>query len=240
MNLGNTEPEAIGKPSALAQVANLFVAPGQALDYARDRPGMWWLPLGIVLALQAIMAFWVGLTINIAAWRQIMVETAARTNPEHAQQAIQMITQHGRGFLMITMLLGLIGTSIVYLLYALYLFLADKLFSADNRGYGQWFSFTAWTWLPVSLGIIASIVTWALSNKSAHLMQLDVTNLNTLFFHLKPGSHLFRVAQFSVLQFWVIGLVTYGLKRWRGHGTGKALAIAMAPYVVIYAIMYFI
>lgn len=239
MNQTNPEPETTSKPSALAQVVNLFVAPGQALDYARQKPGMWWLPLGIVLVLQAVMAVWVALTINIAAWRQMMVETAARANPEHAQQAIQMITQHGRSFLMFTMLAGLIGMVIIELLYALYLFLADKLFSADSRGFGQWFSFTAWTWLPVSLGIIASLIAWALSNKSGHLDQLDVTNLNTLFFHVKPGSHLFRVAQFSLLQFWVIGLTTYGLKRWRNHGTGKALAVALAPYVVIYAIMYF-
>ncbi len=239
MNQTNPEPGTTSKPSALAQVVNLFVAPGQALDYARDRPGMWWLPLGIVLALQAVMGVWVALTMNMAAWRQMMVETITRTNPDHAQQAIQMVTQHGRGYLLFGMLVGLVFMVIIELLYALYLFLADKLFSADSRGYGQWFSFTAWTWLPVSLGVIASIVAWALSNKSSHLSQLDVTNLNTLFFHFKPQDHLFRVAQFSLLQFWVIGLATFGLKRWRGHGTGKALAIAVAPYVVIYAIMYF-
>ena len=238
MNLANSDSEASGKPSALAQLANLFVAPGQALDYARERPRMWWLPLGIVLVLQAVLGVWVALTINMAAWRQMMVETMSRANPEHAQQAIQMVTQHGRGYLLIGMLAGVIFMVIIELLYALYLFLTDKLFSADNRGFGQWFSFTAWTWLPISLGLIASIIAWVLSNKSGHLDQLDVTNLNTLFFHLKQGSHLYRVAQFSVLQFWVIGLATFGLKRWRGHGTGKALAIAIAPYVVIYAIMY--
>ncbi len=240
MNLNHSEPEATGKTSALAQLVNLFVAPGQALDYAREKPGMWWLPLGIVLVLQAVMGVWVAMTMNMAAWRQMMVETVSRANPEHAQQAIQMITQHGRGYLLFGMLVGVVFMVIVELLYALYLFLADKLFSADNRGFGQWFSFTTWTWLPISLGLIASIIAWALSNKSGHFDQLDVTNLNTLFFHFKPGSHLFRVAQFSVLQFWVIGLATYGLKRWRGHGTGKALAIAIAPYVVIYAIMYFV
>lgn len=240
MNLSTEEPETPSKPSALAQVVNLFVAPGQALDYARERPGMWWLPLGIVLALQAVMGVWVALTMNMAAWRQMMVETISRANPDHAQQAIHMVTQHGRGYLLFGMLIGLVGMVIIELLYALYLFLADKLFSASNQGYGQWFSFTTWTWLPVSLGLIASIIAWALSDKSTHLMQMDVTNLNTLLFHLKPGSHLFRIAQFSVLQFWVIGLVAYGLKRWRGHGTAKALAIALAPYVAIYAIMYFV
>lgn len=239
MNENQSEPEENAKPSAFAQVANIFVAPAQALDYARERTGMWWLPLGIVLLLQAVLGAWVAMTINIAAWRQMMVETISRANPDHAQQAINMLTQHGRDYLLFGMLTGLAGMVIIELLYALYLFVADKVFSADSRGYGKWFSFTAWTWLPVSLGLIASIVAWALSNKSTHLTQMDVTNLNTLFFHLKPGSHLFRIAQFSILQFWVIGLVTYGLKRWRNHGTAKALAIAVAPYVVIYAIMYF-
>lgn len=240
MNLNHSEPEENTKPSALAQVVNLFVAPGQALDYARERPGMWWLPLGILLAVQAVMAVWVALTMNMAAYHQMIAESIARTNPEHAQQAIQMMTQHGRGFLMFGMLIGLVGLVIVELLYALYLFLADKVFSADSGSYGQWFSFSVWTSLPATLGIIASLVAWALSNKSIPLEQVDVTSLNNLFFHLKPGTHLFRIAQFSILQFWVLGLMTYGLKRWRNHSTAKALAIAIAPYVVIYAIMFFV
>jgi len=234
----NTPDESKG--SAFSQVINLFVAPGQALDYAREHPGNWWLPLGIVLALQAVMAVWIALTININAWHQMMAQAMAKANPEHAQQAIQMLSSHGRGYLMVVMLMGLIGTVIAELLYALYLFLADKVFSADSKGYGKWFSFTTWTGLPVALGIMASIIAWGLSSKTGSLEHLDVTNLNSLVFHFHQGSPFYKVAQFSILQFWVIGLVTYGLKRWCRHGTGKALAIALLPYIAVYGILYLI
>lgn len=232
--------EATSEPSALSQLANLFVAPSHALDYADRHPKMWWLPLGIVLVLNAVLGVWVALTMNLAAVHAMMVAAIRKSNPEHAQQAIQMISNHGRGFFLLGVIGGLIGLVVVELIYALYLFLSDKVFSADSRGFGRWFSFTTWTWLPISLAYIAAIIAWAVSNHAGSMGHGDVTSLNALFFHLKPGNSLFKLAQFSLLQFWVIGLVTYGLKRWCRHGTGKALAIALIPYIVVYAIMYLV
>lgn len=240
MNQRTTEPETTHKPSALAQVINLFVTPGQALDYADRHPKMWWLPLGIVLALNAALGVWVAFTMNLTALHAMMVAAVKKANPEHAEQAIQMISNHGRGYVLLGVFIGLIVLVIIELLYALYLFLADKIFSADSRGYGRWFSFTTWTWLPLSLAYIAAMIAWAVSSHGGAYMQGDVTSLNALFFHLKPGDHLFKLAQFSILQFWVIGLLTYGLMRWCRHGMAKALGIALLPYIVVYGIMFLV
>ncbi len=228
------------KPSALSQLINLFVAPAQALDYADRHPKMWWLPLGITLVFNAALGIWVVLTMNLAAWREMMIQLVGKANPDHAAQAIQLISQHGRGYLMLGTIVGLAGLVIIELLFALYLFLADKIFSADSRGYGHWFSFTTWVWLPIVLGSIAAMIAWTMSNHGGDLTQIDVTTLNALFFHLKPGDHLYKLAQFSIFQFWVIGLVAYGLKRWCRHGTDKALVIALVPYVVVYGIIFLV
>ncbi len=228
--------------SALVQLGNLFVAPGQALDYADRHPKMLWLPLGLTVVLNTVLGIWFALTVNMAAWRAAMISAAAKTNPQAAQRAAELYLHHGRAIVLAQFGIGsLIGLLIVELLFALYLFLADKLFSADSRGYGRWLSFTGWTWLPVTLGIIAGMVVWAVSSHdSSGISLLDVTSLNALFFHLPVGSRYYRLAQFSILQFWVIGLVAFGLKRWCGHSTGKAMGIALAPYVLIYGILFLI
>lgn len=239
MNLANSESEPTSKPKLLPQIANIFVSPSQALDYARQKPGSWWLPLGILLVLNAIFSFWWALTVNLNAFHLEQMRILTRMNPEHAQQFGHYIMHQGRGGLIFGVAIGLVVLVIIELIFALYLFLADKLLSSDNSGYGQWFSFTNWTSLPAALGFIAGIVAFAVS-KHPSVQPTDVTSLNTLFFHFKPWDHLYKVAQFSILNFWVIGLVTYGLKRWRNHSTGKALAIALAPYVVVYLIMYLV
>ncbi|MGH8427216.1 MAG: YIP1 family protein [Gammaproteobacteria bacterium] len=231
--------DTVAHSSAVAQLGNLFVAPAQALDYADRRPGMLWLPFGITLALDLALGVWVSLTMNLAAFHAMIIQAMSKANPEHASQAIQMITQHGRGYLLIGAIVGVVGLAIIELLFALYLFLCDKLFSADSRGYGRWFSFTAWTWLPISLGLIAAMIAWAVTSHGTGTPP-DVTSLNSLIFHFEPGDRYYKLAQFSILDFWVIGLVAYGLTRWCRHGVGKALAIALAPFVVVYGIIFLV
>lgn len=226
--------ESRSNASALAQLGNLFVAPAQALDYADRRPKMLWLPFALTLVANAILGFWIALTMSLPGWRAMMIHIVARTRPEAAGR----LADAGRGYLIIGAAVGIAVVAVIELVYALYLFLADKLFSADSRSYVRWFSFTAWTWLPVVLAYIAGMIAWGLSAHGASLTPGDVTSLNVLFFHLGPASPYYRIAQFSILQFWVIGLVTYGLMRWCRHRAGKAFAIAVAPYVVVYGIMF--
>jgi|GEM_PF-961593 len=235
----NEESNAAPRGSALAQLGNLFVAPAQALDFADRRAKMLWLPLLITLACQAALGAWFALTVNLGSWRAAILQGIAARNPEAASHAAQMYAHHGRAILLGQFAGGgVVWLLIIELLFALYLFLADKIFSADSRGYGRWFSFTAWTSLPMALGSIAGMVAWALSNHAANFDLLAVTSLNTLFFHLHPGDAYYRLAQFSILQFWTIGLMVFGLKRWCRHGTSKALGIALAPYVVVYGLLF--
>ncbi|MGH8225990.1 MAG: YIP1 family protein [Gammaproteobacteria bacterium] len=231
--------EIAGKPGLFSQVANIFVAPGQALDYVRSNARSWWLPLGILLVFTAAFSLWWALTVNLDAYHMAQMQMLTQLHPENADKYAHFIMHQGRGALMIGVVASLAFIAVVELLYALYLFLADKIFSADSKGYGQWFAFTTWTALPIVLATIASMIAFAVSNKTG-LHPADVTSLNNLIFHLSPGDGLYKIAQFSILSFWVIGLIAFGLKRWCGHGTGKALAIAIAPYVVVYGVLYLI
>jgi len=227
-------------PSALAQLGNIFLAPAQALDYAREHPKMWWLPYGITLLLQLILGLWVAATVNIKYIHAMMAHAIMQSNPEHANQAIKMLNEHGRGFMMIGAIGGVIALGVGELLFALYLFLADKTLSAAPRSFGKWFSFTAWTWMPITIAIIIGGIVWGLSSHNG--MATDPTSLNALFFHFSPFRQkaLYSVAQFSLLEFWIIALVAWGVKRWCNYSTAKSMGIAVLPFIVVYLIKFFL
>jgi hypothetical protein len=235
-----TVNEPVKNPTALAQLDNLFLSPSRALDYAHEHAKMWWLPFCITLGLQLILGIWIAATINIKYVHAMMAHAIMLSKPEHAQQAIQMINQHGRGFFMMGMVFGVVALGIGEVIFALYLFVADKLTSAASRGYGKWFSFTAWTWLPLTIATIIAGIVWGLSSHSA--MPHDPTSLNALIFHFNPATQmsLYRVAQFSLLEIWVIALVAFGVKRWCNASTAKAIVVALIPYVAYYLIKFFI
>lgn len=237
--MDDTDTRPARADSPVAQLGNLFVAPSQALDYAHERARMWWLPFAIVLGLQLLLGIWVAATINIQVVQQMMIQAVAQSNPQQAQRTIEMIQGHGRGFLMIGVVSGVIALGVGEVLVALYLFLTDKLFSPANRGFGKWFSFTAWTWLPLAIAIIIAGIVWGLSSHATGI-PADPTSLNALIFHLEPGNFGHAAAQFSILEFWIIALIAFGLKRWCGHSWARALTIALIPYIVFYAIRLFV
>lgn len=233
----DTDNGAVKQGSALAQLGNLFVAPSQALDYAREHTKMWWLPFGITLGLQLILGIWIAATINIEYMRRMAIMAITRANPDAAQRAGDIASNitHERLMLVAVVMVAIFG--VIELIFALYLFFADKLLSAANRDYGQWFSLTAWTWLPFSIGTIIAGIVWALSSHATGTPS-NPTTLNALFFHFNPAANptLYKASQFSLLGFWVIGLVAFGVKRWCGYSTLKAVVITLIPFVVFYAI----
>ncbi len=234
-----TVSEPTREGSAITQIINLFVAPGEAFDYARKHPKMWILPLGLTLAFGIAVGVWFALGVNIEAWRGEMLRLAVAKNPQAASRVSETFKHFGRGYLLWTFTGSVfIGTIVIELFYALYLLLADKIFSAENRSYGTWFSFVSWSWLPTIIASIVTMILFAISGVG--LAATRATTLNALFFHLGPTTPHYGAAQFSILYFWVIALMTYGLKRWAGHSTLKALVIAAAPFVVIYAILFFV
>lgn len=232
------KPPHSGLPS---QIINIFVAPKLALDYASNHRHSWWAPFGITVLLAIAVGVWFSLGVNLESWRETMIQMATARAPQDAAKIASIISQRGRGYLL-TMYAGVafIGFTLTELIYALYLHLADKVLATSKRTYSEWFNFTAWVWLPKSLGYIAILITFAISPKNLAPTELDITSLNALFFHFNGSSRFFGVAHFSILYFWVIWLTAFGVQRWIGHNTVKATLVAIAPFLVVYALVFFL
>lgn len=228
----------LGLTKGWRHLFNLFVEPSKALAYAQRRPASFIWPLSLqVTAVLALGAYYAH-AVNLAWLRQTYINLIIQKNPAAAGYAANAAPASATRVFLLFGIGAALGLVIVYLVFALYLFLADKLLSADSQGYSRWFSFTTWTWLPAILGTILAGIVFALSNHRMLLQKADMTNLNNLLFHFHSGSHAAALANFSFLYFWILGLLIFGMKYWRQYSSSKALAVAIIPFIAVYAIRF--
>lgn len=221
--------------SLTASLMNIFVAPGEALDAAREhRRWLWW-PLLLVIGAGIALWIWYYRTVDFA-WLADRLLAGRDLSTDQARAASQFMTRdRSLGFACAGVV---IGTLVIYVVQAGYLLLAARLTGEREIGFGQWFSLTAWTRLPSLLGIIAMAVGYGLaSGNQVAPTALNVVSLNALLFHLEPAQHGFSLANSVTLTLiWSLGLLTYGVMRWLNRGALQALAIVVGPYVVIYGV----
>lgn len=226
--------------NVVTQLVNLFVSPSLAFDYMSSHRRSWWAPYGLTVLLAIGVGLWFSLGINLDIWRETMIQAATARAPQEAHRITTLLEHRGREFLLIAYAAGpFIGLTLLELIYALYLYLADNLLSSSKHTYSDWFNFTAWVWLPKALGYIAILITFAISPSNLTANELDITSLNALFFHLSESNRFFGVAHFSILYVWVIWLTAYGLRHSVGYGLTKAGAVAFTPFFIVYLLIFF-
>ena len=223
--------------SALGTLSNIFLDPKQAFEDIRGHGNWLWYPLLLTLLLCLGMFAWY---YGTADWDAIVQQTmdyiASRNYPPETLEKIrQGLTRSG--IMAQTVIFTGIFIVIIYLIQALYFFMVSKLAGYEVQGYGQWFSFTAWTNLPGSVAFVIMGISYLLAGKQSNMLNLDVTSLNTLIFRLKPGDSWFALANsLHLTTFWVWGLMVVGLAQWTRQSLGKSALITLAPYALIYGI----
>ena len=224
--------------SVLSCLVNIFVDPKQALTDIRSHTQWLWYPLIIAIVISVGFSLWYFLTVDMD-W--FVNQTLAQMSAKIPADRLDQIRQHMSRQRFIVG--SLIGTPLfmiaVYLLQTVYLFLISKLVGSEVQSFGQWFSFTSWTYLPNALASVASAIAYLFaSGRQVSLYKLDVTSLNTLLFHLPRSNHWFGTLQgLHLTLFWALGLMIVGFSMWTKKGIGKSSAIVLAPYVVIYGVI---
>lgn len=224
--------------SPLAELGNIFVAPGQAYDNVREHTAWLWWPLLLVIAVSVAFMAWYMATVDVH-W--MMLQTlqhnamvAAKLNAEQIQKIAEQTT---RGSMMIRSSLGvLIGVPLIYAILALYYFLAAKVAGYEIKGYGQWFNFTAWSNVPVIVSTLVSALVYVLRGSHQVLAtDLDMTSLNALFFHQSIGDSWYTLLSgLRLTTFWVIGLSIFGMSRWTRRSMANSAVVVLLPYLLIY------
>jgi len=226
-----------GSYSVLNAMVDIVAAPATALDEIKSHTSWLWWPLLISIVLGS------GTMIYYYSWVDfswLIDETIRQVPAENRAESAAAI----RKFMSVgtstwtTVAAIVVLSLIIYTVQATYLHLANKLTTGAQVGFGQWFSFGAWTAFVGVFGALAAFVAmFAAESNQLATQDLQVLSINSLLLHASPGDPLFTWASsLNLLNVWTLALMSIGYARWTGAAIVKSSIIAVLPYVLIFGI----
>lgn len=219
--------------NAAAISLQMFYEPGKAFAALRDK-SRGWLPLLAIMGGSAAIMYWYFQTVDFS-W---MIDQTAANTPDLTAEQREAMQKVMSPTVMTWSALGgiLIGTPVVYALYALYYLLAGKFIGSDIS-YGKWFALTAWTSLPRLLVLPLMALQIMTSGGRVAMEDLSMVSLNYLLLQL-PATHpwagLFNSLDIPLL--WSVVLTVIGLRVWTGRSLATCITISVLPVVVIFGL----
>ena len=129
-------------------------------------------------------------------------------------------------------------TFVIYTVQSTYLHLANKLTAGADIGFGQWFSFSAWTGFVGVFGVLAVLVMILMADNN-QLAQADLQplSLNSLLIHANPDDPWFTWgSSLSLINFWMLFLMSIGFARWTNTPIVKSTITVVLPWAAIFGI----
>jgi hypothetical protein len=218
-------------------MVDIVTSPGKALDEIKQHTSWLWWPLLISILLA------VGLMIYYYGWVDFpwLVEETIRQIPAEnraeSADAIRSFMQPGTST-WTTVAAIVVMTLVIFLIQSVYLHLANKLITGAEIGFGQWFSFSTWTAFVGVFGTLAAFVAIFMADSNQLSSQgLQVLSMNSLVIHASAGDPWFTWAStLSLINFWMLFLMSIGYARWTGASMLKSSIIAVLPWVLIFGI----
>ena len=218
-------------------MVDIVASPGKALDEIKQHKSWLWWPLLINILLAC------GLMIYYFSWVDSpwLIEEAIRQLPAEnraeAGEGVRNFMQSGWN-VWVTLIAIVIMSFVIYALQAVYFNLANKLITGSEIKYGQWFSFSAWTAFVAVFGTLAAfIVIFTADSNQLSTQSLQVLSMNSLLIHAGPGDPWFTWgSSLSLINFWMLFLMSIGYARWTGASMAKSTIIAVLPWALIFGI----
>ena len=218
----------------------LATAPTSAFDELRERPRFWF-PLLVLVAATVGMAVWYYSAVDIEWFKQaVLSQTPDMLNRPESERAAAMAMMSRNAFLVGSVVGGIVGLPLVFLVMALFLLLAAKV-TKLTQGFKHWFAMVCWSSLPLLLSYIVGAIFLLMSdNGQLTPSVLQPLSLNELVLHRpmgSPGHGIFESLNIPSIISWILMII--GVHSWsRRSWTFSALFI-LVPTAAIYAIWAF-
>ena len=219
--------------SVFSIFVNILTSPAEAFS-ALDKHPMKWMPLLLVVGLNAVIIFWY-FTILDFDW--FVDDTLQNANiPENQlDDARENFAQMSPSTLR---LFGILGSSValvvIYAIQAGYLSLVSAL-GGHSQKFGHWFSLVVWSGIVVIFSQVGMIVTLLLDT-NGQLGQYDLDPLTLRNLGLRPQNQSLEqmMGSVNIPMLWSIFLMIQGYKQWLDASTIKAALVVTVPYLLIF------
>jgi hypothetical protein len=220
-------------PAAAGNVLATFSAPREAFSFAKQRPGLWWAP--VALLLLASTAFWTYYFSTVdTAWLVDfeLSQMAAKMPPEITSQARAMMTP--RIMLIEAVFIVLVSIGIKLSAVAAYLQLTAKLSGDTKTRFGQWLSLVAWSMLPMLVGLAGQTLN-VLWSSTGHIdpESLSVTTLASITGFSAPKGWLQLVFNYDFMQLWSLALLVIGVSVYQAVPMRRAALLVLSPWLLL-------
>lgn len=218
-------------------MTDMVASPGKAFDQIKLHSSWFWWPLLISITLVAGMMYYYFNWVDFS-W---FVEETIRAMPveqraEAAEPTRQFMQQGSTSWMSVGGVV--IGSFIIYAIMGVYFHLANKLTTSADLSFGQWFSFSVWANFVSIFGTLAAIAYILMSDTNQISAEsLQVTSFNALFVKASVGDAWYSIASsFSLINIWIIALMTIGYARWTGATMMKSAIVVLLPWVLVFGI----
>lgn len=213
-------------------IALAFFDPRDAFTRLKNDP-RYFVALVLVIAATCVTWLWYYAVVDIGWLQDRLIEQKGYTAPAEVDMARQVMTRGSLGVFAIGG--AVVGIPLLLLVWAGYLRQAANA-SAVDVPLRKWYAFATWAALPGVLLLPIVAVQLALGyGRQTSPDELNPVSLNQLVLQLPNGSTSAAIFNsFSLLSVWTIVLTTIGLVQWGVKSVPRALAIAIAPYVIFY------
>jgi len=221
---------------SMETAVNILTAPREAFAALDARPTKLF-PLALILISTMLATGWYFMILDYDWYiddtlGQVPNLTAEQL--ENARDTMASISQNNMTYI------GIFGSAFsllfMYVLQAGYLSLVSAL-KGDKYRFSHWFSLVCWTSLPYLLVVISMVVNITL-NPNGQLSAYDLNALSLANLGMQSGNASLNQAlsSLNLTMFWSLALVVMAYRQWLDSGLLKAMAVVLAPYLLIFGV----
>ena len=220
----------------MSHLVDIYLQPGKVFTDLKDRP-TFWVPLLLLIVVSVVMILLYYSKVD-GAWLVDQMVAASGDDMSAAEVEQMRSVMPGASTMGYLGAAGVVVmTAVMAAVYGLYFMLAAKV-TGEAVSFRHGVSLFAWGSMPTLLGSVIVIVGILMMTPQTSMESLMLTNVDPLLVQLPLDHDYSRLAKsFSLLTFWVVGLMALGWKTWTRAGWLGSIVVAALPAVVIYGLM---
>lgn len=220
----------------MAQLVDIFLQPGAVFAQQRERP-TFAAPWLVVAALTVAFTLAYHLRVDPVWFSEAMAAAAAPDMSAAELEKMKAAMPDARTLGWIGSVMALIAVALTTALVALYVFIAGKA-TGHGLGYRHGLSLSAWSSMPVALGLVVALVGALTMSPQTPIESLMLTNVDPLIVELPADHRWNKLAQaFNLLTFWTVFLMALGWRVWTRSSWLQAIVVALIPTVLVYGVI---
>ena len=233
------------------KVIDIFTNPVE-LFRSEKEDSSWVPPALIIIAFGIVSGLFVASGIDTQAMGEAQMEAifeqmeqggtpAAEIEQARAAAQAQMNQQSQGGGVLIyggAVIGVVVYFFLILLVYALYFYIVSRIMDAE-LAYTDWLALVSWSQMPMVIASVITVVVFFVVGVGAQGTPENYLSLARYLPLPNENNPMFgeMVKGLDLISIWIVALMAIGFKTWTDKSIGVSLAVAVAPYVVFYALV---